>query len=295
MPGPLSKKISKIYKEGYKAPGQAYAIAKNMGYQTGGRVPPLLPVVEEALVRGYQEGGLTQSWWDSISEYATDAADVAVNAWGNPLVRTGVHFAGGLTPGVSEALDIAAIGEGAQDVYQGKYLEGLANVGTGLAGLAIPFVSGSTLKSGAAGTKALMRKWGTDDPVVARQLEEQSLKNPKKTPKKTPARTGFGESEKKRDTWDGDRKSDFTESRAFKRDRFNKGGKVSSAVNALYGYREGGIAIDPKNRGKFTAAAKSRGMGVQEFANKVLSAPEGTYTPLMRKRANFARNTKKWG
>ena len=31
-----SDKISKIYKEGYTAPGQAYAIAKSMGYNTGG-------------------------------------------------------------------------------------------------------------------------------------------------------------------------------------------------------------------------------------------------------------------
>ena len=36
--GKLSEKISKIYDEGYTAPGQAYAIAKNMGYQQGGEV-----------------------------------------------------------------------------------------------------------------------------------------------------------------------------------------------------------------------------------------------------------------
>ena len=36
--GSLDDKISKIYKEGYKAPGQAYAIAKSMGYNTGGLV-----------------------------------------------------------------------------------------------------------------------------------------------------------------------------------------------------------------------------------------------------------------
>ena len=33
--GGLSSKISKIYKEGYTAPGQAYAIAKSMGYNKG--------------------------------------------------------------------------------------------------------------------------------------------------------------------------------------------------------------------------------------------------------------------
>ena len=34
--GLLSDKVSKVYKEGYKAPGQAYAIAKSMGYNQGG-------------------------------------------------------------------------------------------------------------------------------------------------------------------------------------------------------------------------------------------------------------------
>ena len=34
----IGKKISKLHGEGYKAPGQAYAIAKSMGYNTGGLV-----------------------------------------------------------------------------------------------------------------------------------------------------------------------------------------------------------------------------------------------------------------
>ena len=34
----LGGKVSKIYNEGYKAPGQAYAIAKSMGYNHGGPV-----------------------------------------------------------------------------------------------------------------------------------------------------------------------------------------------------------------------------------------------------------------
>lgn len=47
-----------------------------------------------------------------------------------------------------------------------------------------------------------------------------------------------------------------------------------------------------KNRGKFTASAKRAGMGVQEYARKVLSDPNAT--PLQRRRANFARNAKKF-
>lgn len=57
-------------------------------------------------------------------------------------------------------------------------------------------------------------------------------------------------------------------------------------------YAHGGkIFIKPSKRGTFTAAAKKRGMGVQEFASKVLAHPEN-YTEAMRKKAQFAHNSK---
>lgn len=55
----------------------------------------------------------------------------------------------------------------------------------------------------------------------------------------------------------------------------------------------GGIYIKPSKRGTFTAAATKHGMGVQEFASKVLANKED-YSPAMRRKANFARNSKKW-
>ena len=59
-------------------------------------------------------------------------------------------------------------------------------------------------------------------------------------------------------------------------------------------FAEGGkIHIKPSKRGTFTAAAKSRGMGVQEFASKVL-ANKDNYSPAMVKKANFARNASHW-
>lgn len=54
------------------------------------------------------------------------------------------------------------------------------------------------------------------------------------------------------------------------------------------------IHINPKNRGKFTAAANRHGMSVQAFARKVLNAPKGKYSSTLRKRANFAKNASKW-
>ena len=53
-----------------------------------------------------------------------------------------------------------------------------------------------------------------------------------------------------------------------------------------------GIHIKKKNRGKFTESAKEHGMGVQEYATKVLNDPNST--PLQRKRAQFARNSTKF-
>ena len=51
----------------------------------------------------------------------------------------------------------------------------------------------------------------------------------------------------------------------------------------------GKIYIKPSKRGTFTAAAKRRGLGVQEFASKVL-ANKDRYSSAMVKKANFARN-----
>lgn len=55
----------------------------------------------------------------------------------------------------------------------------------------------------------------------------------------------------------------------------------------------GGIHIDPSKKGTFTSAAKRHGMGVQEFASRVLSNKDDYSTAMVRK-ANFARNAVKW-
>lgn len=59
-------------------------------------------------------------------------------------------------------------------------------------------------------------------------------------------------------------------------------------------YKDGGsIHIAPSKRGTFTAAATKHGMGVQEFAARVLRNKED-YSPSLVKKANFARNASKW-
>lgn len=55
----------------------------------------------------------------------------------------------------------------------------------------------------------------------------------------------------------------------------------------------GGIHINPKNKGKFTASAKRAGMSVQEFARHVL-ANKDKYSTTQVRRAVFAKNSKKF-
>ena len=63
-------------------------------------------------------------------------------------------------------------------------------------------------------------------------------------------------------------------------------------INFIGFLKKGGIHIKKKNRGKFTKSAKAAGESVQEYAAKVLSDPNAT--PLQKKRANFAKNSKSW-
>lgn len=65
------------------------------------------------------------------------------------------------------------------------------------------------------------------------------------------------------------------------------------SAEQIESYKKGSkIHIKKENRGKFTAAAKRAGMSVQAYASKVLNDPNAS--PQLKKRANFARNAKKW-
>lgn len=68
---------------------------------------------------------------------------------------------------------------------------------------------------------------------------------------------------------------------------FERQRKISGAVNAV----QPEAYITPA--GYIKAAAKKAGMGVQEYANKVLKKGSKA-SPAMKKKANFARNAAKW-
>ena len=73
--------------------------------------------------------------------------------------------------------------------------------------------------------------------------------------------------------------------------------QMSNTLDGLsrYGYfNDGGpIRIKPENRGKFTAAANRAGKSVQEYASQIL-ANKDHYSTTLVKRANFAKNAKKF-
>lgn len=69
--------------------------------------------------------------------------------------------------------------------------------------------------------------------------------------------------------------------------KYKKGG---TPFIAMAYFEDGGIKIDPAKKGTFKAQATRMGMSVQEAAEAILNAPEGRYSPEMRRKANFARN-----
>jgi hypothetical protein len=78
---------------------------------------------------------------------------------------------------------------------------------------------------------------------------------------------------------------------AINLDRLKNGGGIDLNEQFIVGnYQGGGINLDPSKKGTFKVQATRMGVSVQEAANKILSAPEGEYSPEMRRKANFARN-----
>jgi hypothetical protein len=80
---------------------------------------------------------------------------------------------------------------------------------------------------------------------------------------------------------------------------YRDGGTNNAGFRALPDYVQnqilsnmayGGIQLDPAKKGTFKAQATRMGMGVQQAASSILNAPEGKYSPAMRKKANFAKN-----
>ena len=63
-------------------------------------------------------------------------------------------------------------------------------------------------------------------------------------------------------------------------------------MNYIDFMKNGGIHIKEKNKGKFTESAKRAGESVQEHATHVLNDPNATR--LQKRRAQFAKNAKKW-
>ena len=69
--------------------------------------------------------------------------------------------------------------------------------------------------------------------------------------------------------------------------------KENGSVSKVEEEGDSGIHIKKNKEGTFTAAANKHGKSVQGFASQVLKNKDN-YSPAMVKKANFARNAKKW-
>jgi len=79
--------------------------------------------------------------------------------------------------------------------------------------------------------------------------------------------------------------------RAYARATWEDGGYFNLTNDVVEMYKNGGsIHIDPSKKGTFKAQASKMGLSVQQAASKILNSKEGTYSPAMRKKANFAKN-----
>ena len=54
------------------------------------------------------------------------------------------------------------------------------------------------------------------------------------------------------------------------------------------------IRIKKENKGVFTRKAQRASEDVDDFADTVLGASKGRFSPATRKQANFAKNARKW-
>ena len=321
--GPISSNPQKKKRDQYNAGGWVVnapppppTVGEMMTFFEGGSVP-LHPQVYKTLVGplGLEDGGSVEepTWTD----YAQDVGEYAVEAWQNPLVRGAVEVGGGFVPGVSEALDVYTIGEGVNNLYEGNYGEGAVDIGLGAAGLAIPFASNTQLKGGyklaKGGIKAvdnIATKYGPEVADVAFAMAKRHGGHINKyigdairqVNSGIAGPDNYGLSKELIEAAHGISKSggEYATSGLKKAKEWTDAG-VQSLQN-LWGSEEepeekntgGPISIKPENRGKFTQKADAAGMGVQSYAKKVLSAPEGRYDTSTREQANFARNANKW-
>lgn len=271
-------KAFKTYRE--QNPGKTYFDFK--AYADGGEIPPSnKPVIPEEpqpykgkLYKDRYGRKYTESQLDDYYDNSTDEID---RFTGKPFVR-------GLKPvgDIEDAANMTPVGDAitAYDIYSSIKQSDWEGAGLAAMGL-IPFM-----------------------PMTVKQFRSkyQGI-----TPKQKPARV-------KQNSYNTTVNKNYTQNRineAINRDAANRR-KVSEARNQTFNvaerlmdnmsdlidtvlilpqypipsYKDGGIHIKKKNRGKFNALKKRTGKSTEELTH--------SKNPLTRKRAIFAQNAKKW-
>ena len=237
----------------------------------------------------------------------TDIAKGSIGALGSIVGQTGGNLiGGGLQSGAGNAIGSVGSTIGSAISTVNPLLGGIVSVGSGLIGGLTNRMFGSKLNQeninqvkGNISSTANTSFGGSADDLMNQLSDASMLGNINRS---DIGKDGWFSNKAKKLTNKLRAQAEAANIRLY--NNFNQAADVTNEnqflqsmynVEAFGGplFKEGGIMIKKENRGKFTESANRANMGVQEYARHILANKED-YSPILIKRANFARNAAKW-
>ena len=237
----------------------------------------------------------------------TDIAKGGIGALGSVLGQAGGNLiGGGLQSGAGNAIGSVGSTIGSAISTVNPLLGGMVSMGSGLVGGLTNRMFGSKLNQeninqvkGNISSTANTSFGGSADDLMSQLSEASMVGNINRS---DIGKDGWFSNKAKKLTNKLRAQAEAANTRLY--NNFNQAADVTNEnqflqsmynVEAFGGplFKEGGIMIKKENRGKFTESANRANMGVQEYARHILANKED-YSPILIKRANFARNAAKW-
>ena len=233
----------------------------------------------------------------------TDIAKGGIGALGSVLGQAGGNLiGGGLQSGAGNAIGSVGSTIGSAISTVNPLLGGIVSIGSGLVGGLTNRMFGSKLNQeninqvkGNISSTANTSFGGSADDLMSQLSDASMVGNINRS---DIGKDGWFSNKAKKLTNKLRAQAEAANTRLY--NNFNQAADVTNEnqflqsmynVEAFGGplFKEGGIMIKKENRGKFTESANRANMGVQEYARHILANKED-YSPILIKRANFARN-----
>lgn len=233
----------------------------------------------------------------------TDIAKGGIGALGSVVGQAGGNIiGGGLQSGAGNAIGSIGSTIGSAISTVNPLLGGIVSVGSGLVGGLTNRMFGSKLNQeninqvkGNISSTANTSFGGSADDLMSQLSNASMLGNINRS---DIGKDGWFSNKAKKLTNKLRAQAEVANTRLY--NNFNQAADVTNEnqflqsmynVEAFGGplFKEGEIMIKKENRGKFTESANRANMGVQEYARHILANKED-YSPILIKRANFARN-----